>query len=620
MARDGQLFVLVLEGRNIIARDWGGSSDPYCKVYFDKTKQFKTKFILKCLEPKWEEQARHLPLTTDKNVENVKFSLWDYDRFKWDEFLGEVLIPINDLLDGVPRDEWFPLNSRRGKHDKVSGELHLQLLFLEPGDSMTSNYEEFPYPLQTLMAKKKHQPFKNALARGLDLEVPDREGNRPLHAASNLDQPDCVRQLLEKGASLTGKDANGATPLHTAAAKSNNSIPLLLSKGAQLTATDDKGRTPLHYAAAANNANSINSLLEKGAAINAQDTAGHTPLHRALLEKQCYDAIRALVEKGADIYLEDKSGRSCAGMCMDERNPLVERTKKEFMSAVGIKDDREFEIRRKLQKVYYVEGTNLSADWKENEQFSIAALGDTSVIQILMHYVYEEKTAKQMEKTGFMVVLSDQGVHKEPSYQQDLIGYGYFEPFDIKVEKRANKDTFYIMMPYAKSSNVKGYYDMIIYSDGELDIKQLVKWKCSIEALGEWTPELSGGSRSDDVSWFNNPQFTLTLPQEQDSRIDMTILLSQAKAALDIIPYSLVAYQFYIGYYIFDRELFDVVVQCDKWKNAQETYIHFSIDTTKDNEFIIIPTTHLPGQLTTFTLTILSDIPVQLTRRLPPPS
>jgi len=170
-------------------------------------------------------------------------------------------------------------------------------------------------------------------------------------------------------------------------------------------------------------------------------------------------------------------------------------------------------------------------------------------------------------------------------------------------------------MPYAKTADVKGYFDMIVYADGDIEIKELINWNNVTTTQGEWTTDLSGGDRSLET-WLSNPQFTLTLPRdENNTKVTLTILLTQAKAALDLIPYQVMPYQFYIGYYVLDRDLFEIVAQCDTWKNAQETYIHFFIDTSKDNEFVIIPATHNSGQLTSFTITVFSDVPVQLTKR-----
>jgi len=287
------------------------------------------------------------------------------------------------------------------------------------------------------------------------------------------------------------------------------------------------------------------------------------------------------------------------------------------MNVVGLKDDREFAIRRNIHQVYYVEGKNLSSEWKQNNQFSVKPSPNTTKISILMHYVYEDKSAKQMEKTGFIVVTSDEGFHKEPSYQQDLDGYGTILPYQIDVKKRMDgKELYYILMPYAKGPDVKGYYDMILYADSDLEIRELIDWKHTLSIQGEWTPEISGGDKSGET-WLNNPQYLLTLPQDlPEPHVTITILLAQAKAALDLIPYQVMPYQFYIGYYVLEAgHVETIVTQCETWKNAQETYIHFTVNTTKGNKFVIIPTTHSPGQLTSFTLIVFSDVLVELVKR-----
>lgn len=46
-------FVLVFEGRDLIACDKGGTSDPYCVVTFGSV-QKKTKTIKKTVSPRWE--------------------------------------------------------------------------------------------------------------------------------------------------------------------------------------------------------------------------------------------------------------------------------------------------------------------------------------------------------------------------------------------------------------------------------------------------------------------------------------------------------------------------------------------------------------------------------------
>ncbi len=48
-----------------------------------------------------------------------------------DSFLGTVIFKISDLHDGIPRNAWFPVESRPNKKDKVSGEIHIQVMYSE---------------------------------------------------------------------------------------------------------------------------------------------------------------------------------------------------------------------------------------------------------------------------------------------------------------------------------------------------------------------------------------------------------------------------------------------------------------------------------------------------------
>jgi len=631
-ARDGKLFVLVMEARNVNGSRWVGHENPYCKIYLDKTKAFKTQIIEHSTEPKWEEKARQLPISASASPTIVKLALWD-SKLLGKSRIGEFQYSMKDLYDGVPRDEWFTLTKSGNPTDKPVGELRVRLLFLDPDDEMTQKYDEFPYPLQTLLRKKRFEAFRGCLQAGKDIEQVDKDGNRPIHVAGILDQPEGAKLLLEKGADINAPDTErGALPIHKAAEFSASVLKLLIdTKKVDVNAKDSKGLRPLHYSAKGNNTKALSLLLEHGADINAPDSDGQTPLHRALQEKESTEAIKMLVEKGCDIYAVDKNDVSCAKLCTDERK-VLERTKKEFMKAVGIIDTREFPLRKEFPNFRKtIVGDNLSNEWSQNYQFAILPSPGATKIQILMHYEHQDKNASQMEKCGFMVVTSDEGVHKEPSYKQDLIGYGTIDPFTIVVNKDKDvtsekgkdklleehqiqlqaKQKYYIVMPYGRTADAKGYYDLIFYSDAHCDVTQLVNWKHTISVQGEWSAEKSGGCKENEAWLEQNPLFKLTLPNDHQ-KVVMTVMLAQAKAALDLMPFNVTPYQFYIGYYILDKDMFEIVAECEKWKNAQETYVHLAIDTSKDNQFIIVPTTHKPSQLTSFTLTVLSDVPVML--------
>lgn len=602
--RDGHLFVLVMEVRGLHS-----DKHYFCKVYLDKVKAFKTQTLDRTENPKWEEHAHHIALSSSKPADKLRFALFSHTL--WDTCLAEVEVDVASLYDGVPRDEWLPLK-KSAKSTKTKGELHAQLLFLEPGDSMTPHYDEFPYPLQTLMRKKKLEQFKNALNSGKDLEVKDKDGSRPIHVAAQLDLPECVEQLIEKGADIRGTDNDLGQPIHRAAAFCARAIKPLLDKGADVNAADKDGKRPIHYAAANNNPKSIAVLLENKAELNAQDSEGQTALHRALQEKEAADAIRTLVEKGADINLEDKKGHSAAALCV---LPSVnEKMRKAFLRACNVIDEREFPLRKDFPKKKYVEGKNLSTEWKSNPQFAIITPPGTRKVRILMHYDYEDKSVKPMEKIRFLVSSTTQGVHKEPSYQQGHLGYGTNDPFEIDIDEEQSKVTnYYVIHPSSKTPDVNGYFDLIVYSDGDVEVNELIEWKHTATIEGQWTAEKSGGSK-ENAEWLQNPQFILTAPGGHEA-LKVCVHVAQAKAALDLIPFQVTPYQFWVGFYIIDKDMLGILHYTKQFLNSQEVFLHFELDTTKATEFVVLVATHKPNQLTNFTLNAMSDVPLQLANK-----
>jgi len=292
-----------------------------------------------------------------------------------------------------------------------------------------------------------------------------------------------------------------------------------------------------------------------------------------------------------------------------------EKMRKAFLKACNVMDEREFPLRVKFPKKKYIEGKNLSTEWKENPQFVIETQPGTKHIRLLMHYDYEDKTVKAMEKIRFMVSTTTQGVHTEQSYQQGHIGYGALEPFEINIEEdRVNEKNHYLVLPSSKSPDVRGYFDLIVYSDGDFEVNQLVDWKCVTKVDGEWTNEKSGGAiDNDQLNWLKNPQVKLTAPAGHE-KLPVCIHLAQAKAALDLISYQVTPYQFWIGFYICSADFMNEPLYFTKqFLNAQEVSLHVDLDTTKANEFVIIVATHKPNQLTTFSLHAFSDVPLSLT-------
>lgn len=109
---------------------------------------------------------------------------------------------------------------------------------------------------------------------------------------------DCIKYLLESGATPDLKNFHGYTAFHWAAFTGRpEAIPLLLERGADIEARTADGKTPLHIAAFRGNRVFVDRLLEKGADLNAVDADGWNAFRIAALANQ-QRMVGYLREKG----------------------------------------------------------------------------------------------------------------------------------------------------------------------------------------------------------------------------------------------------------------------------------------------------------------------------------
>ena len=142
---------------------------------------------------------------------------------------------------------------------------------------------------------------KQHLNSGKDVNARDPWKKTPLHYAAEKGHVQVVELLIESGANVNLKDdatyARGETPLHRAAVRCHVTVvELLINNGANVNAKDADGSTPLHSAAGNGYAHRawdadvrgwkriVELLLAKGADINALRTVRgyRTPLDVAI--------------------------------------------------------------------------------------------------------------------------------------------------------------------------------------------------------------------------------------------------------------------------------------------------------------------------------------------------
>ncbi|TVU05405.1 hypothetical protein EJB05_48566 [Eragrostis curvula] len=112
-----KLNVRVVGARNLRAMDSNGFSDPYVKLQLGK-QRFKTKVIKMNLNPTWDQEFSFL---VDDGKDVLKFDVYDEDILSMDDFLGQVKVPLEDVMAA----ENFSLGTRwyqllpKGKSDKA---------------------------------------------------------------------------------------------------------------------------------------------------------------------------------------------------------------------------------------------------------------------------------------------------------------------------------------------------------------------------------------------------------------------------------------------------------------------------------------------------------------------
>ncbi|XP_077560805.1 uncharacterized protein LOC144175627 isoform X2 [Haemaphysalis longicornis] len=102
-----------------------------------------------------------------------------------------------------------------------------------------------------------------------------------------------VEVLIEAGADLNKKDADGNAPLHISVTRNHCEITeLLVAAGADLNKKDADGNAPLHISVTRNHCEITELLVAAGADVNKQDANGNTPLHISLMSRLAVKASK----------------------------------------------------------------------------------------------------------------------------------------------------------------------------------------------------------------------------------------------------------------------------------------------------------------------------------------
>ncbi|XP_050521160.1 multiple C2 and transmembrane domain-containing protein [Daktulosphaira vitifoliae] len=113
-----QLKIHLKKGKDLIARDKNGLSDPYVKFKANGRLIYKSKIVYKSLNPSWDETFTYL---LDNPFEPVYIKVFDYDWGLQDDFMGAVKVVLSSLELGKQHE--LCLQLRDSQNTEYLGEI-----------------------------------------------------------------------------------------------------------------------------------------------------------------------------------------------------------------------------------------------------------------------------------------------------------------------------------------------------------------------------------------------------------------------------------------------------------------------------------------------------------------
>ncbi|KRX84536.1 Rab-3-interacting molecule unc-10 [Trichinella sp. T6] len=108
-----QLIITVIEAVDLPPRSDGSARNPYVKMFLlpDRSEKSRrqSKTMAETCNPVWRQSLVYKEVTfTDLNGKAIEITVWDYDQYTSNDFLGEVLIDLSKAnLDNTPF--WYTL-------------------------------------------------------------------------------------------------------------------------------------------------------------------------------------------------------------------------------------------------------------------------------------------------------------------------------------------------------------------------------------------------------------------------------------------------------------------------------------------------------------------------------
>ncbi|XP_022874017.1 uncharacterized protein LOC111392852 isoform X3 [Olea europaea var. sylvestris] len=117
---DGWIELVLIEARDLVAADLGGTSDPYVRVNYGDLKR-STKIMYKTLNPKW-----HQTLEFPDDGSPLELHVKDHNALLPASNIGDCVVEYQMLPPNEMADKWIPLQGVK------QGEIHIQITRKKP--------------------------------------------------------------------------------------------------------------------------------------------------------------------------------------------------------------------------------------------------------------------------------------------------------------------------------------------------------------------------------------------------------------------------------------------------------------------------------------------------------
>ncbi|XP_037678440.1 synaptotagmin-like protein 5 isoform X2 [Choloepus didactylus] len=164
--KTGGLYIFVKNCRNLaIGDEKKQRTDAYVRSYLlpDKSRNNKRKTKIRTgTNPEFNETLKYTISHTQLETRTLQLSVWHYDRFGHNSFLGEVEIPFDSWNFENPNDEWFVLQPKAEFAPDIGlqykGELTVVLCYIPPKENLMLPLGQLQGKKTSKKGKKKESP------------------------------------------------------------------------------------------------------------------------------------------------------------------------------------------------------------------------------------------------------------------------------------------------------------------------------------------------------------------------------------------------------------------------------------------------------------------------------